>query len=315
MARCLVWLGGVVTDYHAPLLAQPYDPGAVDIRALLRVLPSALPPFDVFWLEKQPETIGAAQNPFIVEGCEPQRKDAHAALLGNDVAAYIEHHTSPRGRSRLRRSEKKLRAMGRLSFVIAAEGPQREHVTQTMIRQKSRRYIETGGPDLFADGKYREFYAALSRAAPMDSLAVHVSALFLDDRIIATHWGLCDGARFYYIMPTFERGDVERYSPGTLLLLELITWCHRRGIRIFDFTIGDDAYKEAWCDRVLRLYRYVHPVTACGAAVAAGDRVERFVRGHKSLRALVGTLRRTVRRAARHVFRGGGHGGGLAPVH
>jgi CelD/BcsL family acetyltransferase involved in cellulose biosynthesis len=90
---------------------------------------------------------------------------------------------------------------------------------------------------------------------------VHFSALTLDDRILATLWGLVYKGRFYHLFPTYARGELTRYSPGNSLLRRVFEWCFANTVRIFDFTIGDEAYKYDWCDQELRLFDFIYATT------------------------------------------------------
>ena len=49
-------------------------------------------------------------------------------------------------------------------------------------------------------------------------------------------------------MPAYERGEWSKYSPGKLLLENLMIWCCKNNIEIFDFTGGDEAYKKIWAN-------------------------------------------------------------------
>lgn len=58
-AQCLKWMGGIVTDYHAPVLGKRFS-GLVDsgrFCSLWEQIKKMLPRFDVIHFEKQPEQI------------------------------------------------------------------------------------------------------------------------------------------------------------------------------------------------------------------------------------------------------------------
>ncbi len=44
----------------------------------------------------------------------------------------------------------------------------------------------------------------------------------------------------------------------------LIKLCFDSGIKIFDFTVGDDSYKYNWADNKMELYEYYEPVNLKG---------------------------------------------------
>jgi CelD/BcsL family acetyltransferase involved in cellulose biosynthesis len=164
------------------------------------------------------------------------------------------------------RQEKRFQELGELKFVIARRESEIREITEAMIRQKGRRYQETGARNMFNLQYYQDFYHTLAAAFPgthvVEDLHVHVSALYLDEAIIATHWGLNFRGVFYYLMPTYEGGEMAKYSAGRIHLLKLLEWSFRNGIKIFDFTIGGETYKKDWCNAELKLYEYYLPVSA-----------------------------------------------------
>jgi CelD/BcsL family acetyltransferase involved in cellulose biosynthesis len=93
---------------------------------------------------------------------------------------------------------------------------------------------------------------------------VHISALLVGDQIVAAHWGLVCRDRFYYLMPSYEGGEWMKFSPGRLLMEELIEWCFSQGIAEFDLGVGDEPYKAKLVDTVVPLSRVRIPMTYRG---------------------------------------------------
>ena len=165
--------------------------------------------------------------------------------------------------SQTRRKRKRLSELGNLRFIIAENKSEIGKITNTTIKQKSRRYRETGVFDIFKIKEYRNFYRKLNQDLGFLG-KVHVSALYLDEKIISTHWGFISSDYFYYLMPTHDRDNFKKFSPGRLLLENLIKWSIEKGIRVFDFTIGDEDYKKVWTNSVITLSESVNPVTFKG---------------------------------------------------
>ena len=84
---------------------------------------------------------------------------------------------------------------------------------------------------------------------------IQVSALLLDDKILATHWGFYSKTTFYYIMPSYEGGDWSKFSPGKILLEYLMKWSVSNGLKVFDFTEGDMFYKKNWSNKNVYLHK------------------------------------------------------------
>ncbi|HET7717480.1 MAG TPA: GNAT family N-acetyltransferase, partial [Bauldia sp.] len=246
--------------------------GSEDIRDLWDAVLRALPRIDVVFLDKMPEHVGGLSNPLVRLGATPIGISGHATALTGSWTSF-EATRLPRRRT-LRRYRRRLAAIGPVRFEIPESPERREKVLAAMVRQKERRFAETGATGFRSPGKMEFFLEAGRRLAEGP---VHLSALVVGDEIVATHLGYVYDRRFYQIMPTYEGGPWQALSVGRLLHEDLIEWSFRNGIGIFDFGIGDEAYKLEYCDEMLPLHRIVMPLTAAGriylTALDARDRI------------------------------------------
>ena len=264
-AACLIWLGGAITDYKCPLLGRDF-PDRVSGEQFARIweeILERLPHHDAICLESQPRLIASQENPFLAFNCKPHPSNAHFSLLDKDYPGYLRRKRSGKWINTEKRKQKRLEKMGTLDFVIAEGKEQIEPFLDAMIRQKSRSYEELGVPNLFEQDGYEVFFRHLTENNISNSF-VHLSALTLDGRILATHWGLVYRKRFYHLLPTYERSEHTKYAPGNILLRHLFEWCINNGIEVYDFTVGDESYKDLWSDRELELLDYYRPVTLRG---------------------------------------------------
>jgi CelD/BcsL family acetyltransferase involved in cellulose biosynthesis/GNAT superfamily N-acetyltransferase len=83
-------------------------------------------------------------------------------------------------------------------------------------------------------------------------------ALRLDGRIVATLHGLLGtrgpDRRFYYYLAGFNP-ELEKLSPGTLLIGHAVQEAIAEGCRVFDFLSGQESYKYLWGAVDTRLHR------------------------------------------------------------
>jgi CelD/BcsL family acetyltransferase involved in cellulose biosynthesis len=156
------------------------------------------------------------------------------------------------------------------------------------------RWRETGSHDVFAEPGYLDFYRGLAADCGGTEGWVQVSALFVGEDIVATHWGMAHGRRFYWIMPGYEDGEWGRYSVGRVLMDAVVQDCIARGFALFDLTVGDEAYKTQWADHELALASFEAGVSWRGKGVVALRRLLRAAkekaRSHRGLRNLVRRL-------------------------
>jgi len=155
-------------------------------------------------------------------------------------------------RSNDARKWKALERFGQLDFVETARPEELRSALPTMFRLFEERWAgrhESGG---FA-GRYRSFH---EHAAPALAAAGHLalSLLRLDGEIIAFSYGVRAGSvTSSYVLAHDNRLNV--CSPGLLLLLRLLEAAAKRGDPEYDFSLGEESYKEAWATGTRGVFR------------------------------------------------------------
>jgi CelD/BcsL family acetyltransferase involved in cellulose biosynthesis len=289
------FLGGEVTDYNAPLLRADFDVSA--FAALWPVIMRLLGGVDVFRARRMPLHIEGVANPVAVLTGMQHTEQAHVATLTSSFEDF-QKLRSAKVFADTRRQLRRLGELGTVQLLIDTTPPQRAQVVDAMARQKARRWHETGSRDLFAEDGYLAFYQDLA-AQGLGGLgggAVVVSALYVDEHLVATHWGIRYGKRFYWLMPGYEDGEWGRYSVGRILLDAVVRDCITQGLALFDLTVGDEAYKQQWADHILPLYAGQQGHSLRGKLAVTLDRTYRRLRerarANETLRKLVRRLRR-----------------------
>ncbi|MBV9693889.1 MAG: GNAT family N-acetyltransferase [Alphaproteobacteria bacterium] len=256
--RVLTFLDAGVCDYNAPIVFPPA--AGIDhasMKALWKSIRRAAPPHDVACLEKIPERAASHANPFWLLGRQSWSSGGHVIALGE---AKLEKKRDVSDSNRQRR---RLASLGELRFCIASEPHDIARVFEVFVAQKSRRYQETlGNPGFDVPGQ-REYYRRLG--CELASRGSQLSYLTVGDEVIATAWCLIAGRTFYYMMCAYA-AEWRKYSPGRLLLEELVRWAEQTGLEFFDLGIGDESYKRHWRQADVKLTSALHPATAKGHA-------------------------------------------------
>ncbi len=261
-AQRLCWLGQDLSDYNAPLLAADFSQRATRedfLRAWheLQVHMQCEPPLrhDCIELEKMPEWIGTQFNPFLHLEVTSNRSSAHLAHLDTDWEKFYRARRSSATRRRDRSKLRHMTQFGEVRFVTATEGADACRTLEILMEQKGRALARKGIGDIFARPGHREFFLDLA-ANPATRHLVHISRVEIGATCAAANFGLVFGGRYYHVLASYVDGAVAHYGPGALHLRELLAYAISRGLKLFDFTIGDEAYKLEWCDTVLKLYDY-----------------------------------------------------------
>jgi CelD/BcsL family acetyltransferase involved in cellulose biosynthesis len=181
-------------------------------------------------------------------------------------------------RSRLRRLEERgtvrFRTMSRPSEVRWAM------VALTELHARRWRGQHTSTIDSSSSAARRFYGEAAQRYA--DRGMLDLTLLEVDGRPVAGSLGFIDGDTYYYYLPAFEP-ELATLAPSSLLLAHLIERAYERGLRRFDFMLGDEPYKARWATEERQTVNLV-----VGAPT---------LRGQAAFAALVGTQK--ARRQAR----------------
>ncbi len=258
--RVLGFLDGTVVDYSQPVLFAPaLGLDAAAMKRLWQDIREALPGFDVAIFDKMPIEVGGQANPLMHLDVVAMPESGHVMSLPESRAEL---------EKRIPVSKRHVRYMRQLArdHVVAlavADSPgQGRQFLDDMIENKTRKFHETRVPGFEIPGK-RAFYDEATRR--LANLApIHLSAVRAGETVVASHWGLVYDDRFYFLMTAYAGGEWRKFSPGRILNDELIRWCHAQGYRWFDFGIGDEAYKDEYCDIVIPLHVATIPVTLRG---------------------------------------------------
>ena len=215
-----------------------------------------------------PARTPCGDNPMLGLPCRPADYQSYFACLSGSWSDFRAARLKGGLRRDTERKRRRLTEKGDLRFVIAATLEDATPILDALMRQKSRRYRETGRDDRLAREANRGFYSEATRLM-LPAGIVHVSALYLGDTILATHWGAVHQGRYYWLMPSYEADPWNIYSPGRILLEHLLEWCFRNGVEVFDFTYGDERYKRVWSTDVMDMHYYIAARTAKGRLVSS----------------------------------------------
>jgi len=309
--RRLCWLGQDLNDYNAPLLAKDFAQRVSsecfvaawrEVCARIQGQPALR--HDWIELEKMSTDVGNQANPFCGRGVVANPSGAHSTALTSNWQQFYGDKRSSATRRRDRSKRKRLSEFGAVSFVTQSDAGDIVRTLQTLMQQKNRLFARRGIGDMFARPGWREFFLDVAVNPAMRPM-VHVSRVQIGEVCAAANFGLVLGGTYYHMLASYDDGALAHYGPGALHLRELLAYAIGRGLRRFDFTIGDEPYKREWSDCAATLWDYRGVATwrgwpaFCRAALARP--VKRFIkqtpwawRVVSHARAVLGSLRHRV---------------------
>jgi CelD/BcsL family acetyltransferase involved in cellulose biosynthesis/predicted ATP-grasp superfamily ATP-dependent carboligase len=260
--RRLCWLGQDLNDYNAPLLAKDFAQRVTpehfaaawrEVRSRIQRAPALR--HDWIELEKMPADVGGQTNPFCRLGVAANPSGAHSTGLSDDWKEFYVEKRSAATRRRDRSKRKRLAEFGEISFVTETDARDITRTLQTLMQQKHRLFAHRGIGDMFARSGWREFFLDIAVNAATRPM-IHVSRVQIGEVCAAANLGLVFGGTYYHLLASYNDGALSHYGPGALHLRELLAYAIGRGLRRFDFTIGDEPYKCEWSDSDATLWDY-----------------------------------------------------------
>jgi CelD/BcsL family acetyltransferase involved in cellulose biosynthesis len=249
-----------VTDYNAPVLRAGVTFNMQDARAISRALISELRKVpggvDLVRLRKMPAKLAGGINPLAVLGREGSSSlNGNIIEVGDDFESYrssIKRIQMPRyWRVFSRNSGAAFRMMGSIDEALKA--------VDVMDAQQQARMQKLGLEFVLNDNTHGDFYRDLVRRGLQDGYVV-VSALTCDEAVVATMLGIRQGDYFAVLRISNAGARWSHCSPSKLVVERTMAALHEQGVRRFDLSVGNYAFK--------RRFRAAHiPLTDASVAV------------------------------------------------
>lgn len=265
------FMGGKHTNFNLPvwrpdLLKEP----AAGLDELLEGLRRNGHKIDVLVLLNQPAAWQDAANPMLLWPHMEAASRAYSGGLMDDFEQLLKERMGAGSRKKLRQKERQLAALAPVSYLRARTSAEIDRVLEAFFRQKSERMRELGLSNAFDAPGVKEFTAAAARDIDpaTGEPVIELYAALAGGTIIATFGGIATQGRLSGMFNSIAGAEFRDYSPGDLLLANVIRMACERGFRKFDLGIGDAAYKQVYCKDAETLYDSVVPITAAGHLAA-----------------------------------------------
>ncbi len=227
-------------------------------------------------------------------------RGANAALTGNIVGTLDEFVKSKRGpdsRKNMRWKDAKLAQAGDLQFRSTLSGEDLRKAADELFADQGRRLEEAGVKDPFGPEERAFFHHLLSvrdGRTRFDVLRLSIDGAGLSSIMAGFHGETCSD-----LMTSLADSPLRKYSPGDLVLRNLIGLCCEQGYRQLDLGIGDHDYKRVWAMNELELFHLIKGRTMKGICVAAyiyaTQSLARLVKRNKTFRSWFNASRRYLR--------------------
>jgi CelD/BcsL family acetyltransferase involved in cellulose biosynthesis len=275
-----------LTDYNAPILGSAAPRDAKAARALWRSLLSALRRMpeaaDLIRLRKVPVDLDGKPNPLaLLDAAGPCPLNGNLVATGQDYDAW-RYTLEKTVRKELERSWRVFTRDPAASFAIITDTDEALRILSATEVQQGTRMQSLGLNYILNDETCAAFYRNLVRDAVGNGYAL-VSALMVGDEVVATLLGIRTGSRYVMIRISNAGEKWSNCSPGRLIIERTMAALHRDGVRAFDFSVGNYAYKRRFGVTRLPLIDISAALSWRGWPFALRDRAVGTLRNHPQL--------------------------------
>ena len=275
------FLGGADANFRMGLFRQDLNIGSEAIIDLLRrAARMTAPPVDVFWLTNQPLSWQDAANPMVALPRRPSPSFGHKSALTRDFDGWLKSHHSKEAQRKLRKKERRLNEIGRLSYVIAQDEASARKILAAFLDQKAARMRALGAANPYEPAHTARFFdIAATENIALGRPILQLHALMCGARIVATFGALAQADRLCGMFISYDPDpEISRCSPGQLLILETIRDLSAQGIATFDLGVGEARYKDENCEAEEPLFDAVVAVTPIGLAFGSAALLQRRIK-------------------------------------
>ena len=250
--KFLQWAGTSESDYCGPIISD-YTIEKDNFLDLWQKIINEIKDYDIIFFDKQPENIEKNINPFFKYFNNISHSKIYQIKIENDEQDYIDKLSNKKFVTEFLRTKKKLLSTNEVEFEhnLAFESKlEPEKIIKKKISSLNEKKINHN-----LEGDFTNFYITL-----IDSnfKNIYVSTLKINKQLVAANLGIIEKRRFYYYIPVIFNEKFNNFSPGKLLINELINWSKKKEVDFFDFGIGQENYKKYWSNSSVNLYRYIN---------------------------------------------------------
>jgi CelD/BcsL family acetyltransferase involved in cellulose biosynthesis len=245
--RCAKFMGGKHATFNMALWDKEFAESATiaDLKSMVAAI-AAHGEADLLSLQQQPLRWRDLPNPLAL--LPHQRSVNDCPLLTTEPGAAPASLISNSFRRRLKGKERKLQTLAGYRYHVAATEADVTRLLNWFFRVKPQRMADQKLPNVFAEPGVEDFIRTACLAPRVGGgHIVDIHALECDDEVIAIFAGVADGHRFSMMFNTYTTSGNAKFSPGLILMRNIIDHYAAQNYRALDLGIGSDEYKRLFC--------------------------------------------------------------------
>ncbi|MFC5583740.1 GNAT family N-acetyltransferase [Nitratireductor kimnyeongensis] len=231
----------------------------------------ARPEIDALVLERQLRQCNGQENPLLGWPHGDSPNVSLAVNLDGGFDAVLARSSGKRKRKQHRSQARKLEAAGKVERRLARSRAEAEEMLNAFFDMKAHRFSQMGIQDVFApDAVKNAFRTLFGDAAETKETNFVLHGLEVAGKLRAVTGSSRIGDRLICEFSSIADDDLTDASPGRFLFYQNIEEACSEGLKIYDFSVGDEYYKRLWCDVETIQFDTFVPLTGKGRILAFG---------------------------------------------
>ncbi len=253
--KILRWIGYDISDYLGPIVNNERIIKKKDFEIIWnKIFKLIKNECDLLLLDKQVNEY-FFPNDFMIKNlnCKKTKNTYRTDFLGWDETKKNKNKSL----QKIRWAKKKLTDIGELKFIEKVDDiNERLKLIKLAIGWKKEKKDES----IFLKSFSEKFYSNV-----IEDNNLIVSGLKLKDEFIAISLGFISNSNYFYLVPAYKvNSDLAKYSPGKILMIELLDYFKNQNFEYFDFCEGQESYKESWANNIIDMISYIKPTNLKG---------------------------------------------------
>ncbi len=297
--RTASFMGGKHATFNMPLWEREFaaQATAADLEALLAAI-RARSEADVLAFTQQPRRWQDLPNPMALLPNQASVNDC--PLLTMAPGAAPAELISNSFRRRLKGKERKLQTLAGYRYQLATSNADIQRLLDWFFAVKPLRMAQQKLPNVFAEPGLEAFIRNACMTPLGGGRVIEIHALECNDEVIAIFAGVADGYRYSMMFNTYTMSGNSRFSPGLILMRNIIDHYAGLGYRALDLGIGSDDYKKLFCKDNEPIFDCFIPLSLRGRPAASAmsglARAKRLVKQNQWLFQMSQKLRSALHR-------------------
>ncbi|WP_160722233.1 GNAT family N-acetyltransferase [Bacillus sp. USDA818B3_A] len=246
--RILKPIGSELSDYLVPILSNQYPAEELLDLAFSRIYKDKLSWDCIEWGDVPEDSHFAhfINNDRLGNYALIQRKKDHICpyLLLDKDAEKVKIKLGKEFLKKTLYKERRLNREGKFTYSKVTKEEDIEPILNKFFELHCQRWANTNTPSEYRHKDKRESLILTAKNLFKSNL-LHLTYLTFDNEIIVVQFGMSDRKRIYLYVHSINI-QYSKYSPGSILMYNIMLEGCREDYEILDFLRGDESYKNYW---------------------------------------------------------------------